>query len=101
MNLSELEQQRVRKRLDAWCRRRNAALNDGPRWCLSGEGGEFTIRECCGGERLLRLCFSSGSWRLFVPRADSGWLPYPARPEVASVDAVIDELEQAPLHIHW
>jgi len=100
MNPSGLEQQRLRKCLAAWCRERNALLNESPHWCLSGQGGESLISVCGSGERVLRIVFNEDHWCLFIPAA-AGWLPYPARPGVATIDELIDELEQAPLHIHW
>jgi hypothetical protein len=48
----------------------------------------------------LRLHLENGRWLLSVPSA-GGWQPYPPRPEAAGIEAVIDELEQAPLHVHW
>jgi len=101
MTLSELELQRARKQLETCCRQRNAQGNDAARWCLSEAGGAFEIRECAGDSAVLRLCFQDGRWLLFVPAAEGGWRSYPPRPEAATIDAVINELEQAPLHIHW
>jgi len=101
MNLSVLELQRARKHLETCCHRRNAQRSDVARWCLGEEGGAFEIRECAGDTVVVRLCFQDGRWLLLVPAAEGGWRPYPPRPEAATIDAVIDELEQAPLHIHW
>lgn len=102
MGLSELEWQRARKRLEDWLRRRNAGLESGPHWCLCVADDDFLVQECPDGARLLRLsCNAQGRWRLYVPLAGGGWSPYPGRPEAASIDAVIEELEQAPLHVHW
>jgi hypothetical protein len=100
VNLSVLEQQRLRNRLAAWCRERNALANLSPHWCVDEQGGAFLVSVCGSGERVLRIVFDEGRWSLFMP-ASAGWLPYPARASVATVDELIDELEQAPLHIHW
>lgn len=101
MNVTVLEIQRARKRLEAFCRRRNAQVSDAAQWCLIEENGALLIRECSGGNALLRLCFRDRGWYLFVPAAGDNWRPYPPRPKADTVDTVIGELEQAPLHIHW
>jgi len=93
--------QRARRQLQAWCARRNARLKPGHEWCLTAQGETFLVVECAGAAPVFRVCFKDPRWQLFIPRADGGWYPYAPRPEVASVEAVIDELEQAPLHIHW
>lgn len=93
--------QRARRQLQAWCARRNARLEPGHAWCLTAQGETFLVEACAGAVPVFRLCFKAPHWQLFIPRADGGWHPYAPRPEVTSVEAVIDELEQAPLHIHW
>lgn len=100
MHVSVLESQRARKRLHDWCRRRNAMRPGDSGWCLSVQEETLLISECADGTPVLRLCYVDSGWRLFVPAGD-GWQPYPARPEIATIDALVEELEQAPLHIHW
>jgi hypothetical protein len=100
MRVSVLELQRARKDLEAWCRRRNAVRPGVSGWCLSVQGETFVIFECADSTPVLRLCYADSGWRLFVP-AGGGWQPYPARPEIATIAALVEELEQAPLHIHW
>lgn len=50
---------------------------------------------------LVKLDYRDNRWFLFWPQEGGGWQPWPHLPEAASVQAVIDELEQAPLHVHW
>jgi hypothetical protein len=107
MNLSLLELQRARKRLEAFCRQRNWSGKAGSEWHLSQHDSEFLISEYSAGNAkhaaipLLRLCFDKGRWLLSVSSADGRWRAYPPRPEVNSIESVIEELEQAPLHVHW
>lgn len=92
-----LELQRARRRLEDWCRRRNTAAADA--WYpQAGEGG-LLLRDASGAA-VLRLCCGAAGWQLSVPSA-AGWHPYPPLPEADGIDAVIAELEQAPLHVHW
>lgn len=99
-NLSSLELQRARKQLDSWCRRRNRQPAAGGAWCLESGDSDLLLRTC-GGPAVLRLCRNERGWLLLVPVGAGGWLPYPGLPQAGSIDAVIEELEQAPLHIHW
>ena len=104
---SLLELQRARKCLENFCRQRNGSGRLGPQWCLSQDGSEFTISEYSAGNAkhmvtpLLQLCFEGGRWLLFVSSADGRWQAYAPRPEVNSIESVIEELGQAPLHVHW
>ena len=107
MNPSLLELRRARKRLEAFCRERNYSGRAGPTWCLSQNDTAFVISErtpgCAEHEAVpvLRLCFDDGRWFLSVPTAAGRWRAYPPRPEADSIDVVIEDLEQAPLHVHW
>jgi hypothetical protein len=104
MTTSVLELQRARNQLATFCSRRNRLSRGVCEWRVSEDNGEFVIAEVdmrnAHSSPLLRLHFANGRWLLAVPAA-GGWQPYPPRPEVAGIDAVIDELEQAPLHVHW
>jgi hypothetical protein len=96
-----LELQRARKELERFCRRRNALTAGGSAWRLVGTGNDWFIHgPAGGGGPLLRLSFAHDRWLVFVPVGE-GWQPYPPLPEATAVTAVIDELEQAPLHVHW
>ena len=105
VSIELLEVQRARKALRAFCARRNQA-----RLVCTGEGNVVEVREIGAVDRqgrpaavhaLLRLCFERGVWRIYWWRDTRGWEPYPHLPETDSVTRVIDELEQAPLHVHW
>jgi hypothetical protein len=100
MSHTVLELQRARRELERFCRRRNALRGGGTRWRLQRTGEDWFIQGPPGGGPLLRLRFAQGCWLVFVP-AGEGWRPYPPLPEATGVAAVIGELEQAPLHVHW
>jgi hypothetical protein len=98
-----LELQRARKHLEDFCQRRNALAVSGSNWCLRQEGGgTFLLSQAVAdtATEVLRLQFAAGRWLLSVP-AVGGWRPYPPRPEAQDIESVIDELEQAPIHVHW
>jgi hypothetical protein len=50
---------------------------------------------------LVRLAFNDGKWFLYWCGQGGDWTPYPHLPETDSVQRIIDELEQAPLHVYW
>ena len=103
MTTSELEVQRARRYLADFCRRRNTLAGAG-QWRLSEQDDALVVDELesPGGRRspVLRLRFERGRWFLEVPAA-GGWRPYPPRPEAPGIEVVVNELEQAPLHVHW
>jgi len=111
MPVSVLELQRARRALDEFCARRNALVprsvarlcchRDGDR-LLIGEATELAKGNGSGGFRaLVQLSYQDGRWHLFWPLEGGDWRPYPHLPGVDSIQAVVEELEQAPLHVHW
>jgi len=111
MPVSSLELQRARKALEAFCARRTS-LSTGLRTQLHCEQDRehIVISEIAGSGHagpdtvarpLLRITHSDGGWLLFWARNDGSWEPYPHLQWSDSVQGVIDELEQAPLHVHW
>jgi hypothetical protein len=102
MTIAVLEQQRARKLLEDFCRQRNALSHVRAQWRLHHEENGFRLSRVEGDRvmDILRLRFAAGRWQLSVPTGD-GWEPYPPRPETTDIRCVIDELEQAPLHVHW
>jgi hypothetical protein len=102
VTIAVLELERARKYLAAFCRQRNSLSNSRAKWCLNDDSGGFLL--CRAGEGgvtdILRLRLASHRWLLSVPVA-GGWRAYPPRPEAEDIESVIDELEQAPLHVHW
>lgn len=110
MTLALLELQRARKQLRAYCERRNRGTNPVARWSAQEFERCFQITRSGKADSqgralpdvlVLRLCYQDDSWQLFVPNARGDWLPYPPLPRVERFEQVIDELDQAPLHVHW
>lgn len=50
---------------------------------------------------LVKLAYCNDRWFLFWRQEGVGWQAWPHLPEAESVEMIIDELEQAPLHVHW
>ena len=111
MTVSVLELQRARKVLDEFCARRNALLSgSAARLRCSQQGDRLFIGETAQLEKkndtgqfraLVQLSYEDGRWHLFWPLQGGAWRPYPHRPQVDTIQAVVEELEQAPLHVHW
>ena len=111
MTVSVLELQRARKVLDEFCARRNALLSaPAARLRCRREGDKLLIGETVQREKtrdngrfqaLVQLCYKAGRWYLFWPQAGGDWRPYPPLPHTDTIQAVVEELEQAPLHVHW
>ena len=111
MSVTSLEIQRARKVLGAFCARRNPGMRShGKQLCCRQEGEDLLLVETCvpasvsSGEAvnpLVRLSYRDGDWLLFCPDRGGCWLPYPHLPRADSIAVVLDELEQAPLHVHW
>ncbi|HHO69425.1 MAG TPA: DUF3024 domain-containing protein, partial [Gammaproteobacteria bacterium] len=40
-------------------------------------------------------------WQLHWPRTGGDWQPWPHLPKYTDLQGIADELEQAPLHVHW
>ncbi len=100
-SIATLEVERARQRLESYCARRNTQQHGAPGWRLISEGDALLVCQAGDAARLFKLCFRAPRWQLYTADSDGRWQPYPLRYEVTSIDAVIAELEQAPLHIHW
>jgi hypothetical protein len=106
-----LEVQRARKALQAFCARRNSSRGDSQaRLVCRAEANVVEILESegigqpdgpAGARALLRFSYDRGVWRIYWWCDRGAWEPYPHLSEADSVLRVIDELEQAPLHVHW
>ena len=110
MSVSLLELKRARKLLESFCEQRSVSSGSNPQLSCQQEGDSFVIGEAAGPDRLsgaecfrplVKLDYRNDRWFLFWSREGGGWQPWPHLSEAASVQAVIDELEQAPLHVHW
>jgi len=110
MSASLLEFQRARKLLESFCERRNASSGSNTQLSCQEEGDSLLIGEVTGSDKrsdaerfrpLVKLDHRNDRWFLFWPQQSRGWRPWPHLSESASVQTVIDELEQAPLHVHW
>ena len=111
MSIDVLEVQRARKVLQAFCARRNQSRSPSQAHLVCrAEGDVIEMLETGGSDRagrpgdgyaLLRLCYERGVWRIYWWRDTCAWEPYPHLPAADTVNRVIDELEQAPLHVHW
>jgi hypothetical protein len=109
--VSVLELQRARRALDEFCARRNALLpGSATRLRCRQEGNRLLIEEKTrvgkandsgGFAALVKLSYQDGRWYLFWPLEGGDWQPYPHLPRVDTIQAVVEELEQAPLHVHW
>ena len=111
MTVCHLEYQRARRALEAFCARRNATASASvSRWRCCQDGNEFLIGEVIGVNSvtstdrfraLLRFSYENKRWRLFWPSRGGGWKPYSHSPRLETIQAVLEQLEQAPLHVHW
>lgn len=96
-----LEAARARRTLQAYCRQRTDIAGVGEPWVLQSDAdGYLGVR--VGRVEILRLePLPHGGWRLQVPLSDGIWQPWGPRPTAESIEAVLEELEQMPLHVHW
>jgi hypothetical protein len=104
MWLGTLEVERARRALEAFCVRRNRVQNSG--LACRRDGNDLVVLErsgaAAGGVReLVRLSYREGAWRVYWPRGNGVWEPYAPLPLSEKIERVVDELEQAPLHVHW
>jgi len=96
MSVSVLELQRARKLLDTFCAQRNSSGSE-----LACRPEEDSLLLQLNGQSLVRLQLDGAQWRIFWSRDDGQWAPWPHLPACTDIKRVIEELEQAPLHVHW
>jgi len=104
MNVESLEFRRARHLLDAFCAQRNTTDSTAALSCrqqgdslllVATEAHSDTFRV------LVKLDYRDNGWSVFWPREDGSWQAWPHLPETDSVQFILAELEQAPLHVHW
>jgi len=97
VSLGVLALQRARKQLEAFCAQRS-----GPTSVLTcrPEGGDSLLLQH-NGRALVRMQLDGVQWRVFWHRDDAQWVAWPHLPVCDEFAQVIEELEQAPLHVHW
>jgi hypothetical protein len=96
MSVSLLASQRARKQLDAFCLQRS---QPGSELRCRVEDDSLILQY--NGQAVVRLQPDGNRWRIFWCRDDRQWSPWPHLPVCDDIRQVIDELEQAPLHVHW
>ncbi len=110
MSVSPLEFQRARKLLESFCERRSASYGSNAQLSCQQEGDSLLLAEVIRLDKpsgvehfrpLVKLDYRNNRWFLFWSREGGGWQPWPHLSEATSVKTVIDELERAPLHVHW
>ncbi len=110
MVVSLLEIKRARKLLESFCERRSASSGSNAQLSCQQEGDSLLIAEVTRPDKpsgvehfrpLVKLDYRNSRWFLFWSREGGGWQPWPHLSEATSVQTVIDELERAPLHVHW
>ncbi|MCO6413971.1 MAG: DUF3024 domain-containing protein [Thiogranum sp.] len=111
MSIVSLELQRARQALERFCAMRNPALQgSGRSLCCEQHGDGLILLESRQPEDsmlspvrvpLVRMNYRDGNWSVYWRVAGDDWAPYPHLPVTDSVQHIVDELEQAPLHVHW
>ena len=96
MSLGILALQRARKQLEAFCRQHS--VPGGELGCRCEDDSLFLQYE---GRAVVRVQLSEARWHIFWQGADGQWLPWPHLPVCDDIQQVIEQLEQAPLHVHW
>ena len=103
---------RAHKQLDDFCRQRNlqAGMAVDSLCCLQDSDNTLILlrkrspdQNSGAGNRqvLFRLVLNGLQWQLYWPRENGEWEPYSQLPAATDIKQVIEELEQAPLHVHW
>ena len=97
MSISLLALQRARKQLALFCAQRSAP--GGAVLDCHVEDDSLILRQ--DGQARIRLQADGTRWRIFWCGDDAQWRAWPHLPVCDDIGRVIDELEQAPLHVHW
>ena len=107
MPVVALEVQRAQRLLESFCNERNRGASDsGPRLSCRRDGQTLVLLESRRRDRrdatpLLRLSLQRDAWLLSCADSSGRWSAYPHLPQPVSIRRIIEELQQAPLHVHW
>ena len=104
MSVESLEFQRARRLLDSFCTHRNATDSTATLSCRQQDDSLLLVTteaHSAAFRILVKLDYQGNRWSVFWPREDGSWQAWPHLPETDSVQYILDELEQAPLHVHW
>ncbi len=101
---NELDFQRARRALDKYCQYQNQLHNSVPLIVESRPPCLILVKIDRRSKKFnpqIKCCFKEEGWFIFYPDGDGIWLAYPNLPIAESYQQIIDELERAPLHVHW
>ena len=96
MSISVLALQRARKQLEVFCAQRQGS---GSELRCQLQDDSLILQQ--NGQSLVRLQLDGAQWRVFWRRDEAQWEPWLHLPVCDDIQQVIEELEQAPLHVHW
>lgn len=104
MTIHSLILQRAQKLMSEFCQRRSTSslklqlLRDGEHLVIMQSNPGATDRI---DRAMLQFRYIDNQWDLYWMRNDGNWEAYPSLPNAGTIEDIINELEQAPLHIHW
>ncbi|TCK17962.1 DUF3024 family protein [Thiogranum longum] len=96
MSLGVLALQRARKQLDAFCLQHSTPGGE-----LSCQPVEDSLLLHCEGQAVVKIQLNETRWHIFWQRDDGQWIAWPHLPVCDDIQQVIEQLDQAPLHVHW
>ncbi len=96
MSLSVLALQRARKQLDVFCRQHSSPGSE-----LGCRPAGDSLLLHYRGQEVVKLQLNEARWHIFWHRDDGQWVPWPHLPVCDDIKQVIEQLDQAPLHVHW
>ena len=101
---NELDFQRARRALEEYCQRQNQPHSSAPLIVETSSPCLMLIKVDRRSNKFspqFKCCFKEDGWLIFYPDRDGVWLAYPNLPVAEDYQQIIDELERAPLHVHW
>lgn len=107
---NEVEYRRAMRWLSGYCKQHNATGSSPRRLLCNSDAPCIMLAELMRQEDSgqvtssvykLKLCLDGNAWHIFYPGNDGSWKSYPNLPEASEWQRVVQELEQAPLHVHW